>query len=215
MEQKRFPADTSLQIPTFLNNKKINGELYAILQGLSDYTVINKEANEFQTYILKSKMPKQVELCEKLGIKSPKTLRQHLQYLVDQGYLIEGEGNIAYYLPEMEDIYFLIPIETLRYLNSNCKEHVIKIYVYLGQRYKMALMNGRQYEFTLEELGTHIGIGIKNHKDQYKIVNYALQLLYNSGLIEYKSFFNGQTQKKKLVKFSFEYTQPDIKKTDG
>ena len=31
MEQKRFPADTTLDFSTFLNDKKINGELYAIL----------------------------------------------------------------------------------------------------------------------------------------------------------------------------------------
>lgn len=29
--QKRFPANTTLQESTFLNNKKINGELYALL----------------------------------------------------------------------------------------------------------------------------------------------------------------------------------------
>lgn len=50
---------------------------------------------------------------------------------------------------------------------------------------------GKQYEFTLEELGTHIGIGIKNHVKQYEVVNNALELLYNSGLITYVSYFNG------------------------
>lgn len=37
-----------------------------------------------------------------------------------------------YILPRKEDFYFLIPLKTLQYLNDNCKEHVIKIYVYLG-----------------------------------------------------------------------------------
>ena len=32
---KRFPADTKLNYATFLNNKKIDGELYAFLQSLS------------------------------------------------------------------------------------------------------------------------------------------------------------------------------------
>ena len=155
-------------------------------------------------------MPTQNVLCKKLGIKSPKTLREHLKYLESQHYIVPGEDkDVAYYLPEMENIYFLIPETTLKYLNNNCKEHVIKIYIYLGQRYKMALNMGKQYEFTLEEIGTHLGIGLKNHTKQYEVVNNALELLFNSGLIEYVNFFDGQMQKKKLTNFSFQYTRPN------
>ena len=96
-----------------------------------------------------------------------------------------------YVLPEMEDIYFLIPRATLHYLNNNCKEHVIKIYVYLGQRYKWSIEKGTQYEFTLEELGDHIGIKVKNSTRGYEIINNVLELLSNSGLIDYISFFDG------------------------
>ena len=53
------------------------------------------------------------------------------------GYIIEDdEGN--YILPEKEDIFLMLPLDTLKYLNNNCRDHVIKIYVYLGQRFKMA-----------------------------------------------------------------------------
>ena len=57
-EKKRIPADTTLESLTFLNDKKINGELYAYLQELSEYVVINKEENKFLTYVLKKNMPK-------------------------------------------------------------------------------------------------------------------------------------------------------------
>ena len=73
-------------------------------------------------------------MCEALGIKSPKTLKSHLNYLLERGYVQEEIDR--YILPEMEDIYFLISRKTLRYINDSCKEHVIKIYVYLGQRHK-------------------------------------------------------------------------------
>jgi hypothetical protein len=63
-------------------------------------------------------------------MKSPKTYKTHLQYLLDRGY-IQDAGD-KYILPEKEDIYFLIPRKTLRYINDSCKEHIIKIYVYLG-----------------------------------------------------------------------------------
>lgn len=214
MEQRRFPADTTLDYNTFLNDKKVNAELYAILQELSDYIIIDQKLKLFQNFVLKKNMPTQSKLCERLGIKSPKTLRQHLQYLVDQGYIVPGgtqedDKDIAYYLPEMESYYQLIPQETIAYLNSNCREHVYKIYIYLMQKYQMALEQGYQYEFSLEEIGQHIGISVKNHVNQYAAINYALQLLYNSGLISYVSFFDGQTQKKKLTSCSIFYTRPE------
>ena len=150
-------------------------------------------------------MPKQSIICEALGMKSPKTYKTHLQYLIDRGY-IQDAGD-KYILPEKEDIYFLIPRKTLRYINDSCKEHIIKIYVYLGQVYKYALSQGRQYEFTLEEIGEHTGIKVKNNSRGYEIINNALTLLYNSGMIDYVSYFDGQMQKKKLTKFSFEYIE--------
>ena len=57
-EKKRIPADTTLETLTFLNDKKINGELYAYLQELSEYIVIDKENNKFLTYVLKKNLPK-------------------------------------------------------------------------------------------------------------------------------------------------------------
>ena len=203
VNQKRFPADTTLNELTFLNDKKINGELYALLQGMSSYELIDKDKNKFLTYVEKSQLPKQSVICQMLGIKSPKTLRSHLNYLIEHAYLQDCQDK--YILPEAESIYFLIPLKTLKYLNDNCKEHVIKIYVYLGQKYKWAVKNGILYEFTLEELGNHVGIKIKNNSRGYETINNALELLSNSGLIDYVSFFNGQVQKKKLIKFSYDY----------
>lgn len=203
VDQKRFPADTTLDSLTFLNDKKINGELYAYLQQISNYEVIDKSENKFITYVNKKNLPTQTKMCQTLGIKSPKTLRSHLNYLIELGYIIE-EGD-KYILPEMENIYFLIPLKTLQYLNDNCKEHIIKIYVYLGQKYKWALFKGTIYEFTLEELGHHIGIKVKNNSRGYEVLNNALDLLDNSGLIEYVSYFDGQMQKKKLLKFGYEH----------
>lgn len=148
-------------------------------------------------------MPKQATICEALGIKSPKTLRSHLNYLIEKEYVIDKEDR--YILPRKEDFYFLIPLKTLQYLNDNCKEHVIKIYVYLGQKYSWSIKNGQMYEFSSEELGDNIGLKVKNNSRAYEVINNALDLLANSELIDYVIYFDGQTQKKKLTKFSLEY----------
>lgn len=170
------------------------------MQGLSEYKL---QGEKFLTYVDKDSMPKQSRLCDILNIKSPKTLRTHLTYLISQGYVID-EGD-KYVLPEVENIYFLIPLKTIKYLKDNCKEHIFKIYIYLGQRYKWALSRGVAYEFTLEELGDHIGVKVKNNSRGYEIINNALDLLSNSGLIDYVGIFDGQKQKKKLINFSYEY----------
>lgn len=207
MEQKRFPADTILDYQTFLNDKKINGELYALLQRYSRYEVIDKKNNIFRTYVLKKELPSQKVMSELLGISSPKTLKAHFDYLISKGYVVETKigKDIAYDLPEKENIYLLIPLETLQYLNDNCREHVIKIYIYLGQRFKWAQKENREYIFSLKEIGEHIGLSIKNHSAGYRVINNALDLLQNSGLIEYVSYFDGVSQKKKMRAFSFEY----------
>jgi len=44
--EKHFPADTSMEVSTFLNNKNIDGRLYAYLQSKSIPVLINKNGNK-------------------------------------------------------------------------------------------------------------------------------------------------------------------------
>lgn len=69
-----------------------------------------------------------------IGIKSRTTLKTHLNYLIEKGYVVE-EGD-KYILPNQEEIFFMIPLDTLKFLNDALKEQVVKIYLYLGQRWK-------------------------------------------------------------------------------
>ena len=188
---KRFPADTKMNINTFLNDKKVDGELYALLQS---YSFPNSQK---ETIVNKKDLPTQTKLCEMLGIKSPKTYRAHLLYLIEQGYVEEREG--LYYLPNVEEIYFMIPLDTLKFLNDTLKEQVIKVYIYLGQRYKYKT----DYVFTIEEIATHIGIALGNHKRNYDIINNCLLCLKNNGLINYVEFYEEDKPRKRLIGFSF------------
>jgi hypothetical protein len=47
------------------------------------------------------------------------------------------------------------------------------------------------YEFSSEELGDNIGLKIKNSSRGYEVINNALTLLSNSGLIDYVIYFDG------------------------
>lgn len=201
---KRFPANISLDITTFLNNKKIDGELYAYLQSLS-YPNEKKE-----TIVLKKNMPTQAIICNILGIKSPKTYRAHLNYLIEAGYVVDNKTE--YYLPNQEEIFFLIPLETLKFLNDCLKEQVIKIYIYLGQRWKY---KQNDYTFTLEEIAEHIGIKLGNNQRNYDIINNALICLVNNGLIDYVEYFENNKPRKRLTNFSLVYKRPDNGKNYG
>lgn len=157
-----------------------------------------------ETYVSKTDLPTQTEICKKIGIKSPKTYRTHLKYLIDQGYIIDNETE--YYLPKKEDIYLLIPLETLQFLLDTLNEQVIKIYVYLGQRYKFK----PNYTFTLKEIAQHIGLKIEHNPRAYEIINNCLTCLKNNGLIDYAEFYQEKTPYKRLTSFSFTHKKGKI-----
>lgn len=196
--EKRFPANTTLDITTFLNDKKIDGELYAYLQSISVHDGVD-------TYVVKEKMPTQDEICKVIGVKSRTTYRTHLRYLIDQGLIIDYDGK--YLLPLQENIYFLIPLTTLQFLIDNCKEHVIKIYIYLGQRWKWARIRGEAYNFTYKEIAKHIGILGKHEDIANRQIKNALILLKDTGLINYEEIYINKTPYKKLINFSFNYNK--------
>ena len=101
-------------------DKNIDAELYAFLQSIS-------MPNDGVTEVIKKDMPAQSKICEKIGVKSPKTYRAHLKYLIDIGYVIEEEDK--YILPNVEDIYLLLPLDTLHFILDTITESVIKIYI--------------------------------------------------------------------------------------
>lgn len=189
---KRFPAQVSLEVKTFLNDKKINGELYAYFQSIS-------YAENGRTVVYKSSLPTQTEIGRRLGC-SARTYQRHRDYLLEQKYLIE-DGPV-YVLPNKEDVFLMIPLDTLKFLNDTLQEHVIKIYTYLGQRWKY---KGDQWNFTYDELIEHLGLSLKSERTNDKIKN-ALLCLKKLGLIDYEDVVirvdSNTLHKKRLTKFS-------------
>lgn len=191
--QKRMPANTTMETKTFLNNKKIDGELYAYLQSVS-------YPENGETIVVKKNLPPQTEICKSLGIKSTKTYRSHLQVLFDEGYVMEENGK--YILPDKEDMFLFIPLETLRFLKDTMQEHVVKIYIYLVQRCKYK----KGYIFTTEEIAEHIGLR-NNYSRTYELIKNCLICLENNGLIEYVEYYDGQKPVKKILDYSLKHSQ--------
>lgn len=189
--QKRFPANT------VLNDKKVDGELYALYQ---EYSRPVEEDGEYITIVNKKDLPTQTVICAKLGIKSAKTYRSHRDYLVDSGYVIDDAEQGRYILPNKESIFLMIPLRTLQFLNDTIKEQVIKVYIYLGQRWKFK----KDYVFTVKEVGQHIGVKVDNDSRAYTLINNALLCLESIGLIKVENIGGKPVPKKKLVNFTFE-----------
>jgi hypothetical protein len=191
--KKRFPANVTLDTPTFLNDKNIDAELYAFLQSMS--MVVNGE-----TVVVKKSLPTQAKICDIIKIKSPKTLRAHLMYLIEQGYVEEREGHEdLFFLPAHEDIFLMLPLSTVQYLVDTATENVVKTYIYLFQRFKW---KGSGYVFTIEELGEHLGYKVQGRTRYYEMFNNILTCLENNGLITYENFFDGKSPRKRLLNVS-------------
>lgn len=200
---KHFPADPTLYKDkvTFLTDKKVNAELYALLMQYSYGGEKDEERGETKVY--KSSLPTQAEMCKKLGIKSRTTLRSHLNYLIQQGYVID-RGDHYVIDTYKENIFLKIDVETISFLNDTVKEAVWKAYIYLGQRWNW---KQQQFVFDLEDLAAHIGKKIDNNSKVYQELNNILQCLENNGLIRVVSFYEGKIPKKRLVEFSFHHKQ--------
>ena len=143
-------------------------------------------------------------MAEKIGVKSTKTLRSHLQYLINAGYVEEKET--IYILPNIEDIYLLLPLETIVFINDTIKESVIKVYIYLGQRYKFK----KDYVFTQEEIAQHIGLKLAGNPRGRQMIHNALDVLQDVGLISFENFFDGKSPRYRLTEWSNVHKATDM-----
>ena len=149
--KKNFPADTTIEKTTFLNDPKIDADLYAYLLSIS-YGI------EGETRTMKADIPPQAKLAELLApdpehVLTRQTIASHLKYLLAKGYL-KDEGTY-YTFPQLERMYFKIPLDTLNFLLDTVKSGVIKTYIYLGQRNNY---QPNQYVFTIKEICEHLGL---------------------------------------------------------
>ena len=182
-----------------MNDKKIDAELYALLQSYSD-------SEEGVTYVEKWKLPKQNDICQILGVKSAKTYRSHMAYLLESGYVIEESDR--YVLPRMEEIYLLLPLNTIQFMKDVFKDSVVKTYIYLGQKWR----NDTNKEFTYAEIGSHVGIRLNGNARGYEQIRNILIALSNCGLISVsKEYFVDKGQSRhRLLNWTAEYNKVDV-----
>lgn len=197
MAMKHFPADTSLEYDTFLNDKKMDGELY-------NYLLSCSYGENGQTIVYKTNLLTYDKIAEKLGV-SKRTITNHMAYFKEKGYIIDDRPNKRYVLPKVEKMYFKVPQETTQFLRDTVKDPVVKTYIYLGQRnsYKPG-----QYVFTVKEICEHLGL---NYQSSYKAVDNYLVALAKFGLIDYVEFYEDKKPLKRLLKVNTDCPKKEAK----
>lgn len=167
------------------------------------YILISNVALTLKRIAYKKDLGTQSEICEILrdyGAQlSLATYKRHLNYLIEQGYIIEEKDY--YVLPNKEQVYLLLPLETLKFIQDTLKTPVIKTYIYLGQRWKYK----QGYLFTKKELAEHTGIKLSNNSEPYAKINNYLDVLKNNGLIDFEPVTVQDIHYLKLTKWSTDY----------
>lgn len=144
-------------------------------------------------------MPGYKELCSSLGISSVNTVKAHLKYLQQEGFVVDCED--FYVLPDKEKQYHFVPLELLKFMRDALSEKCIKVYLYLAQRVKIM----PEYEFTLEELAKHIGTStVHNQRGRDQVTN-ALKALRKLGLLDFEINKKGCAEINRVItKFEFD-----------
>lgn len=213
--KKRFPADCRLEkelkqihsknFKTFLNDKKVDGELYAFFQSISKSYTLDRKLGMHETRVYKEDIPTVTKIIQKIGVKSRSTYYSHLSYLIEVGLITEYEDY--YLLNNKEDFYLLIPLETLQTLLVGVSEYTIKTYIYLGTMWNWKKTN---FVFTYKDIAEHIGIKIDNNTRRYDDIKRILLVLQKLELIDFEEFYEkndnaaGIIPKKRLTKLAFE-----------
>ena len=114
---------------------------------------------------------------------------------------MEEKDNKQYVLPDVEDIFLMIPLDTMQFIKDTVKEQVYKVYIYLGQRWKFK----KGYVFTQEEIAQHLGLKLDGNIAARRQISNALIALQNHGLISYEQFYEGKIPKHRLLNWSYHH----------
>lgn len=178
MYKKRIPVTDE-----FLKQRKINDILYSYLQSIS-------YVNGGITFVYKKQFIENIEdVCILLGGIKRRSVYIQLKNLSQFGFVKEEKIEDNYgrkvdaYILSYENKFKEIPIDTLKYLVDTMSTNVIKVYVYLLNKYEWK----HDYNFTKKELLEHIGYK-KHGKNNYATINNLLDILIKCNLIKISKF---------------------------
>ena len=176
----------SRQVPSskeILSNANYCDLLYCHLQNMS-----SRDSEKSNCRYIQKRDINFSTIAEQLGM-SRQTVSKKFKAMLEEEEnslsLIKYDKNEKkYYLIDLDkSISTLVEHNTLLIMTSCLQERVISIYVYLLNRYFANRF--QQFQYTLPELKTALGLGCKSSGNNY-IINSALITLKKLGLIDYR-----------------------------
>lgn len=188
--KKRIPVKGELY--TRKGKTVANDSLYGYYQSIS-----TTDGN--LTFIYKDLIPSYEKIGEIIGRSSDgykkmsksKVCRDH-KFLLKVGLIKEdtykdlyGNKRQIIVLPQLEEIYQLIPLETLKYLVDISSQDTIRIYTYLLNRSKGI----KNYTFTIKSLLEMLGYKETRQTRDYNRIKNILNNLHNNELIKIRKTY--------------------------
>lgn len=129
------------------------------------------------------------ELQDIIGCKSASTITNKLNYLMENNLFKLDEKAGRYIFPyNPDEKYKIISSELLKELVVVYKPMVLKIFIYLLDKYEWKKESNSQYVFTLTELSAAMGYAASSGRQDANI-RIILEHLRRTGMINYEEFY--------------------------
>lgn len=168
-------------------NYSIDDLLYGSMQYLATFNPAAKKL-----YLTKANLTKNKKDIYALCDLNSRTLKTHIQKLIDKGLVKEEEmdGNMCYTFPyDYDGGYQLVNYEMLWYLVSTRNKSALQVYVYLLNKYLWKAQTNDTYIFTNKELQVAVGYS-ENSNLAGSIMSNILESLSREGIIKFVDFFD-------------------------
>ncbi|HII4509140.1 TPA: hypothetical protein ACY4R8_002411 [Clostridium perfringens] len=190
--EKRIPMTKEF------NKKSVNDWLYGYLQSIS-YVDENKKTFVYKEHVNQSELVEKVPKNDKGKSPSKSKISRDFNKLIALGFIKETKviglnGNMvpAYELPyDKQELYKLIPLDTLIYLLDIGSKYLIKIYIYLLNKFQWKIKSGEYYNFSYKELIREcLGMKSTTNSRDYTIVRNCLDALIKLKMLELGTDYN-------------------------
>ena len=165
----------------------IDDIVYGYLQASADYDTTNKIL-----FIPKQKMPGIKKMLQTIvGCNSNRTIDNKINKLIEAELIAEGDhfGKPAILFPyDEKEKYRIIDSELLFALVCVYKPMVLKVFIYLLDKFKWKSKSNDTYVFTLHELNEMMGYAPTSRK-QEPVIRAILENLRNNKFIQYEEFY--------------------------
>lgn len=193
-------------LETDFMNLSVDDIVFGYLQHLATFHP------EKQTlYVPVDKVSKEKGTIAEMIDKTARTVQNKINKLIENGLIIKemmnlnGNETAVYVIPQTTiGRYQIIKDDMMWYLLTTRKQNILKIYVYLLNKYDWKAKDKEMYSFTNEELLAAIGYKASSFGSYTSVLTTILNSLKREGIIDFVEYCDSQysaraTMRKRLT----------------